>query len=185
MRETLLGILTLAICGSWGCGPGSFKGTVEGRGLKVADAVFYVSQGSDTAPPHIEIIISDRPDLCDDLKAGRLRKNSALLDILLVRRINGEYMAPDKGPYAISGDAGRIGSAIFAPFDESCTISLDSSQGRAASGTVDVRQLQGDSGGRLEGSFSMAIGQQADQISGTVLATWCDLSVQPDSFSCE
>jgi hypothetical protein len=185
MRETLLGMLTLAICGSWGCGPGSFKGTVEGRGLKVADAVFYVSQGGDTAPPAIEIILSDRPNLCDDLKAGRLRKNSTLLDILLARLIDGEYMAPDKGQYAISGDAGRIGLAIFAPFDESCTNSFDSSQGRAVSGTVDIRQLQGNSGGRLEASFSMAIGQQADPVSGTVLATWCDLSVPPDSFSCE
>ena len=184
MRETLLGILTLAVFGSWGCGPGSFKGTVGGHGLKVEDAVFYVYPGDDTVAPGIELILSARPELCDDLRAGRLRKNSTLLDALLVRRINGEYVAPDKGVYTISGSAGRIGAALFVPYDADCTSSLSPGQGSAVSGTMEVDELQGAPGGRLEGSFAMAFGPQADQVTGNFSAMWCDLSVPPGSFSC-
>lgn len=185
MRETLLGVLTLAICGSWGCGPGSFKGTVEGRSLKVEDAVFYVSPGSDSASPSLEVILSDRPGVCDDLRAGRFRKNATIVDMLLSRRIDGEYVALDKGQYTISGDAGRIGVAIFVPFDANCVSSLSPSRSLAASGTVEIDEFRGAPGGRLTGSFAMAIGEQADQVTGNVSADWCDLSDQPDSFSCE
>lgn len=185
MRETLLGVLTLAICGSWGCGPGSFKGTVSGRGFNVEDAVFYVSPGDDAFPPGIEVILSDRGGLCDDLRAGRLRKNSTIFDTLLARLVNGEYIAPDQGAYAISGEAGRIGAAIFVAFDANCRSSLPSSQAGAVSGTVNVDEFRGAPGGRLTGSFTMTIGQQADQVTGNVSADWCDLSAQPGSFSCE
>jgi hypothetical protein len=185
MRETLLGVLTLAICGSWGCGPGSFKGTVAGRGLNVEDAVFYVAPGDDAIPPGIEVILSDRPGLCDDLRAGRLRKNSTIFDMLLARLVNGEYIAPDKGAYAISGDAGRIGAAIFVAFDANCRSSLSASQASAASGTMEIDEFRAAPGGKLMGSFTMTIGEQAEQVTGNVAAEWCDLSTQPGSFSCE
>jgi hypothetical protein len=186
MRETLLGVLTLAIFGCWGCGPAnSFKGTVGGRGLRVEDAVFYVFPGDDAIPPGIQVLLSDRPGLCADLRAGLQRKNSILLDTTLARLVNDEYVAPGRGPYTISGNTGRIGAAVFLALDANCGSSLPGEAAVAVSGMVTIDELQGTPGGRIEGSFAMTFGQQADEVTGNFSAGWCDLSAQPGSITCE
>lgn len=183
MRQISFAVLMLVAFGDTACGPGSFRGTVQGRRLNVADAVFYMNPVGGEARPGLRVFLSDDSGLCSELREGRRQRSSNLFEIFLTRGVFADEEV-DEGSYMIGGDAVRSGDATFQALDATCRYAFPPSDGAARSGTVELQKVQTAPGGQVEGTFAMSIGSQADEVNGDFSAVWCDLSAPPPSVTC-
>lgn len=183
------GVAALVGCGS---GPGSFKGSVDDKELSVADAIFIPLRDDDGATVGASLLMSDAADLCATLKAGRKPK-SATYFVADIYSINAQrdFLAPDVNDYTVTMDntlrAGKYAFAAFTKFDANCTETVDyDTEGYGKSGIVKVTTLENVKDGIMKGTFDITFGDQADKVTGSFSADFCDAGeVDFSQLSCE
>jgi len=141
-------------------------GEVDGNALDVSSAIFMGSAGADD----MQIMLSDRADLCAVMSSGALPKDAALLAITLKLTGSDNQDGPFRaGEYPL-GDANpdqKTKKAAFTKLESNC---MPLVQVAASEGTV---TLAGDVaiGGEAKGTFSFAFGE--DAVKGGFVATYC------------
>lgn len=189
-----IGLASALLLLTLGCGgPGSFNGEVTGIKLAVNDAAFVPVRTDTGEIWGTALVLTDVADLCADMKALRDRKNATYLSFS-VFRTNGSssgwpFLSPDKGTYTvIDGNATSLPTNFayseFWKNDANCqnVVASDRSDGR--SGTVDVESIAFQSDGSMTGKFDVTFGVQADKVTGTFNASYCDPPTAT-TFNCE
>jgi hypothetical protein len=182
---SLAALLIACACG----GPGSLSGPVDGATLSVKDAAFAMiqSNGKSTA---LLLIMSDQPNVCDTAKANRQLKGETSLTFYFVdKNPDGTIIAPAVGEYTATNSlfdfTGKSFASVgFAKADSNCTNTLGS-KGEAQSGLVKLTGLSARSGGTADGTFDITFGTQADKVTGSFSAQYCDLTSVPLNRNCE
>ncbi len=187
-------VATLTLLAAFsGCGGGSVTGTVSGISLAVQDSIFFVLKDDAGKTQAVSVIMADKPNLCDTLKANRMPKSATSLSFALlnVKVENGiaTLLAPDVGGYTVTDSSvtqtGLFTSAGFDRTDANCTSSLASSATVGKSGLVKVTTLKAEANGSLAGTFDVSIGTQADKLTGSLNARFCDVTKIQDNPNCE
>jgi hypothetical protein len=182
--------LFLAFAALTGCG-GSFSGTVNGIPLSVQDSIFGLLKDDQGKSTGLVIFLADKPGLCDKLKANREPKNSTSFTFLLANIANdGSQLAPSTGDYTITSNfgastRGNVGIASFSKTDGNCTATIQSANTTGQSGVVKLSGVNSSSGGQATGSFDITVGTQNDKVTGTIAATYCDISKLQANPNCE
>lgn len=176
-----------------GCGGGSVNGNVSGISLNVLDSIFVVIKDDAGKTQGVTVLMGDKPNICDTLKANREPKSATTLvfSMFNAKFENGvgSYLAPDVGSYTVidmpTSIGGQFTFAAFGRTDANCTASLTGAASQGKSGLVKVSQLTASAGGSLTGTFDVSIGTQADKLTGNINAKYCDASKIPDKLNCE
>lgn len=176
-----------------GCGgPGSFNGTVDGKSLSVADAVFVPLNDSNGNKVGVVLVMSDVPDICSAMKANRAPKGATSATFVLMRfGSDGKVLAPDVGDFKLTDNLDaqpteNIGFGGFSKSDANCTNEVASDHSGAKSGLVKVDSIELKSGGALSGTFDATFGTQNDKATGSFNAEYCDAPTTRDSkANCE
>ncbi len=177
------------------CGAGSVSGSVSGISLGVQDMIFFVLKDTGGKTQSVVLLAADKPNLCDTLKANRQPKSATSLVLALQNiKVDGTTvttLAPDIGQYTVLEggsqvtNSGLYASGAFNKTDANCTSSLTSAASVAKSGFVKVTTLKADSSGSLQGTFDVSIGTQADKLTGSINARFCDITALQNNPSCE
>ncbi len=179
-----------------GCfGPGSVSGTVSGISLNVQDAIFFSPKDNAGKTVGLAVLLADKPNLCDTLKANRQPKSSTGLSLVMMNiKVDGStvtFLSPDVASYTVTtNDADLAKGGLFAQGgfgknDSSCTSTLTDAASTMKSGLVKLTAIKNEAGGTAEGTFDVSIGSQADKLTGRFTASFCDLSKMPANPSCE
>lgn len=180
----------LVLFSSWatGCGPGSVNGTVGGVSLAVSDAIFAVLKDDTGKQQGLLVLMADKPNICDSLKANREPKSATSLSMLFVRfNAQFEVLAPEVGEYSVVENptvAGNYAGASFNRTDANCTSTLSAQASAARSGLIKLAALKAESNGTASATFDLTFGA-GDKISGSVNAKYCDIAVVASSPNCE
>ena len=187
----ILTTLTLLAAFS-GCGGGSVSGTVSGVSLNVQDSIFLVIKDDAGKTQWVNVFLADKPNLCDTLKANRLPKSATTLGFTLVNvkveNNKGTYLAPDVGSYTVTDSitqSGLFASTGFSRTDANCTDSLTAAASTGKSGLVKVTNLKAEPSGNLTATFDVSIGTQADKLTGSINARFCDVTKLQANPNCE
>jgi len=190
MRTTLLAVaaLTLFACG----GPGSFSGTVTSIPLAVKSSVFLQQRDSSGKATTAVIALTDVDAPCDELKANRMPKNGTIVTFTLVNLdSNHAQIAADVGDYTVTDNVvnfltltGDVGLSTFEKYDTNCTNTIQSKNADAKSGLIKVTGFKAETGGSASGTFDVTYGDQADKVTGSFDAPFCDAQIT-NSPSCE
>lgn len=188
MKRILVAVMVVA--GLSGCIGNSFNGTVLGNNLPVADAVFALLRDGTGKSLGLSVILSDKANICSTLKANRVPKSASGLGMTLFSvNAAGELLAPDKGDYTVISvdptSPGKYTWGSFSKTDGNCTPILTAAQTEAKSGLFKVTDFKAETGGMLTGTFDITFGGQGDKVTGTVAATYCDLTTLPQTPNCE
>jgi hypothetical protein len=187
--KTLISLLSLAFvaCG----GPGSVSGTVSGLSLAVQDAIFTPVKDDDRKTIAALIILADKPNICDQMKANRQPKSATSMVLALIRLSDSPqqpFLAPDVGQYTVINSdpraAGNYAEARFSRTDATCSSTLSESAGTGVSGTVTVDSLKAEPGGKATGSFDITFGSN-DKVKGNFNAMFCDVPTTTGNPNCE
>jgi hypothetical protein len=129
-------------------GGGSLSGTINGASFTPASAVSFV-----TADNTIDLVFSDKPDLCSRLAAGKLSAGETLVQLLsLVKGADGNYApAEDPGDVKVVSFSASCGVAYKASATSNSDFTITLSDANAIAGTAVVTF---DSGSKVSGSFS-------------------------------
>lgn len=176
-----------------GCGGGSVSGTVSGISLAVQDSIFFVIKDDAGKTQYLSVIMADKPNLCDTLKANRLPKSATSLSfgLLNVKVDNGvpTILAPDVGSYTVTESqvtqTGFFATAGFDRSDANCTSSLADTASNGKSGLVKITSIKAEANGNLAGTFDVSIGTQADKLTGSLNARFCDVTKLQANPNCE
>jgi hypothetical protein len=180
----------LALAALTGCG-GSFSGTVNGISLNVQDSIFGLLKDEMGKSAGLVIFMADQPGLCDKLKANREPKNSTSMTFLLFNVSNdGMQLAPSTGDYTITSSLtattrGNIGIASFSKSDGNCTATIQPANTTGQSGIVKLSALNSSAGGQATGTFDITVGTQNDKVTGSIAASFCDISRIQQNPNCE
>lgn len=168
-----------AACG----GPGSFNGTVDGKSLTVEDAIFVPDKDSNGKTTGVFLVLADVPDLCSVVKANRDPKGATWVMFGLARySSDGKVLAPDKGEYKVvselSGNLnGNVAAGVFNKSDANCSNEVPSDRRSAKSGLLTVDSIDLKQDGSMVGTFDVTFGTQADKVTGSFHATYCDFDI--------
>lgn len=158
-------------------GTGTFQGSVAGNALPVQDVFAVTLDPPDRSFVGTIIGLGIKPNLCSQVKSLAQFKNTNLFDIILIEiDSQGNSVSPTAGLYTVTSAAtgsGRHAFASFATLNAACVNTLSDSSSFAKSGTVQVTQLDGFTGGRVAGTFQMTVGSQQDPVSGWFDAALC------------
>jgi len=191
MSQILTSLTVLAAFS--GCGGGSVSGSVSGISLNAQDSIFFVIKDDAGKTQYVSVVMADKPNLCDTLRANRLPKSATSLAFTLVNvkvenRV-GTYLAPDVGSYTVTdmeiSQSGLFAGSGFSRTDANCTDSLTASASTGKSGLVKVTNLKAEVNGNLSGTFDVSIGTQADKLTGSINARFCDVSKVQMNPNCE
>ncbi|MGV3625450.1 MAG: hypothetical protein ACO1OB_31860 [Archangium sp.] len=171
-------VAALLAVGMVGCA-GSAEGKVAGHNLAVADAVFATLKDDDGKNLVMLLVMADKPNLCDGLKANRTPKEATSLTMQMVRVGGGEILAPDVGEYTVrdslSINMGNNATADFGRQDSSCTDTVANSAGESKSGLIKITNLRAEKGGTANGTYDISFGDGA--LKGSFNASYCDINV--------
>ncbi len=177
-----------------GCGGGSVTGTVSGISLAVQDSIFFVLKDDQGKTGALTVIMADKPNLCDTLKANRQPKSATSLFFYLynVKIENGavSLLAPDVGTYTVADlqnlkTSGTYAGTGFSKADANCTDSLTAASSTGKSGSIRLTTVKAEANGNLAGTFDVSIGTQTDKLTGTLNARYCDITKIQANPSCE
>jgi hypothetical protein len=170
----------LAACG----GAGSVSGSVAGSGVTVHDAIATLSAG-----PLVTIFISDEPNICANALTSQRVHDSTTLTLVLGHSLGKDFAT---GDYEIVQDITQLlsankllASASFNKTGATCQDQLTASASLATAGKVTVTGIDLKAGGKTEGHFDLAIGTQADRLTGSFSAQFCDLSNKTGTNVCQ
>jgi hypothetical protein len=183
-----LGAAALVGCG----GAGSFNGEVDDKPLSVKDSIFVPFRNAQGNTETIGLLMSDSPDLCATLKAGRKPRNATFFVATLFSiNAQGGLLAPDKDPYTVLAAnptaAGSYAEVFFFKHDANCSSVVDiGTEGYGRSGIIDVTELRNERNGVLTGTFDITFGNQSDKVKGDFRADYCDTTnTDFSTLSCE
>jgi hypothetical protein len=150
------------------CGKsGSFTGTVSGKGLSVADAIFFemASTGTTPATDTAFIVLSSTANACDDVTNSKQRKGLTIM-ALNVTAIdpNSSTVAITTGTYDATSQTKQAGG-LFEATDTSCNATVTAP---VTAGTVTLTAF---SKTQAEGDFNLTLG--SDTVSGHFSAAQC------------
>ncbi len=180
MRTTLLAVTALTLSA---CAGNSFDGKVAGETLAIKSAVFLQNHDSSGKPTSASIYFADVDGSCDYVKANRQPKNGTYVGFFLFNRdSNGNEIAAGVGDYTVIDlislngltQKGDFASSNFVKDDASCNNVLSGSSSTAKSGLLKVSSFKAETGGGISGSFDITYGDQADKVSGSFNADYCD-----------
>jgi hypothetical protein len=184
-RSTL--VLSLVAVALGACSPNQFNGAVAGNPLVVVDSVLYAQRDSSGAILSAVVWLSDKPNLCDSLRANReLKSQTRALLQLYSYNDSQQRLTPGPATFTVlDGNpptSGNFGAAYFDKTDSTCTQTLANSVGHAKSGLVKVLALSLTASSRAVGSFDLTFG--TDNVTGTFDAPFCDVPSTVD-LSCQ
>lgn len=176
-----------------GCGGGSVAGSVSGISLAAQDSIFLVLKDDAGKTQSIVVLIADKPNICDTLKANREPKASTSLAFTLlnvkIENNKGSLLAPDVGSYTVTDQditaSGTFARSSFTKTDANCTQTLTTGATTGKSGLVKISSLNASSSGSLVGTFDVSIGTQSDKLTGTLNARFCDVTKIQANPNCE
>lgn len=184
MNRLMMAVAALAMVGC----SGSVSGTVGGISLNVSDSIFAILKDNSGKQTGALVFLSDKPKLCESLKANRTAKSATGLLMAISRSNNDGAIAPDVGDYTVIDQnptsAGNFAFAGFSRTDANCenTIARDASQ--AKSGLIKVTTLKGEANGSANGTFDITFGG-GDKVTGNFNASFCDISQLQLNPNCE
>ncbi len=174
-----------------GCGgTTTVKGTVAGNVLAPKDSLFTIQKDSKGQIEAVYLFISDQPNLCDSLNSNRTPKSQTALLFTLVNvdGVNKTNLPVTTGPYVVNSTGvtnGLFAQANFEKDDATCKPVVVAYASPGMNGSLKIDQLDTGLAGRLTGSFDVALGQQADVLSGTIDAHLCPLSGVSGAATCQ
>jgi hypothetical protein len=166
------------------------NGTVGGVSLSVADAIFAVLRDGTGKQAGLLVAMSDKPNICDSLKANRQPKSATALTMAFVRyNAQFETLAPDVGEYSVlsaeAPGAGNFAAAVFSRSDANCTNTISNDASVAKSGLIKLTNLKAETNGTAVASFDMTFGA-GDKVTGSFNARYCDIvSLSTTAPNCE
>lgn len=185
---TIAGLLVLAA--ATGCpGPGSISGTVSGIKASVKDAAYVDLKDSSGKVQAALVILADKSNICDSIKASREPKEMTGLWMMLVQYGSDGYtQLPTEGDYTVTdtqpSQPGKYAQVLFVHTDANCNNALSSSQSYGVSGLVTASSFT--QGKHASGKFDVTVGDQNDKIKGSFSAEFCDLgNVDIGNLNCE
>lgn len=178
MRRMLQAMSMVAMAGC----SGSMNGTVGGISMSVSDAIFAILKDGGGKSIAAVVVMSDKPKICDSLKANREPKTATALSMTLFRFSDTDYLAPDVGDYTVVDSnptsAGSFASADFARTDSNCTNTISGNASGGKSGLIKVTAIKGETNGNASGTFDITFGA-GDKVTGNFNASYCDISMLP------
>ena len=189
-----IGFVSTSLLLAMGCGgPGSFNGEVSGHKLVVNDAVFAPFKDH-VGIIGVYLVMSDGEELCTDLKANRVRRNTTAAGFNIFRTHesgSGTFLSPDKRTYTVVDILDRSPPPAaytycgFRKIDENCNYVLPDSSALGQSGTVDVESIAFENDGWMTGEFDVIFGTQNDRVTGSFNASYCDATLTLTTPNCE
>lgn len=184
MNRLMMAVAALAMVGC----SGSVNGTVGGISLNVSDSIFAILKDNSGKQTGALVFLSDKPRICESLKANRSAKSATGLLLAMSRSNNDGSISPDVGDYTVIDrnptSAGNFAFASFSRTDSNCDPTLSNDASGAKSGIVKVTTLKGEANGNAVGTFDITFGG-GDKVTGNFNASFCDISqVQPNP-NCE
>ena len=119
MKRLMMAVAALAMVGC----SGSVSGTVAGNSLNVADSIFAILKNDAGKQTGALVFLSDKPKLCESLKANRTAKSATGLLFAMSRSNNDGIIAPDVGEYTVISvgqtptSAGNYSVGVFSRSD--------------------------------------------------------------------
>jgi hypothetical protein len=152
------------------CGKaGSFTGTVSGKSLSVADAIFVEQASTGTPASDLALIVlSSTANACDDVTNNKQHKGLTILGLTLVAADpNSSTVAITTGTYeaSTSNQTTKAAGGLFEATDTSCQPTVTA---QVSGGTVTLTTF---SKSLAEGDFNLTIG--TDSVSGHFSAHQC------------
>jgi hypothetical protein len=181
-------VAAVSMMGLVGCA-GSADGKVAGHSLAVADAIFGTLKDDNGKTLGLQVIMADKPNLCDKLKANRQPKEAVSLSFLLIRIGDNDVLAPDAVEYTVKSGLepyttkGNNAAAGFERENSSCESTIDGSAKAGRSGLIKVTNLKAETGGTANATFDVTFGDGS--LKGNFNATFCDLSSLTSRPNCE
>jgi len=170
-----------------GCA-GSADGKVAGHSLAVADAIFGTLKDTSGKNAGLLVVMADKPNLCDSLKANRRPKGATFVQFTLLRvSDNNEYLAPDVAEFTVKEGLAVFGkgnnaSVEFDRQDSSCATTIGGSAGAGKSGLIKLTNVKAETGGSANATFDVTFGDGS--LKGAFNATYCNLE-SLDRPNCE
>ncbi len=187
MNRLMMAVAALAMVGC----SGSMNGTVGGVSLNVADAIFAVLKDDDGKSFAAIVAMSDKPKMCETLKANRQTKASTQIVFTMFRYNSSatEFLSPDVAEYTVVDSpptgGGNYGNSIFTRNDSDCrqTVAEDAAKGK--SGLIKLTGIKAENNGTANGTYDITFGA-GDKVTGSFNATYCDISKLPTATpNCE
>lgn len=181
-------VAALLAVGMVGCA-GSAEGKVAGYNLAVADAIFGTYKDDDGKNIGVQLIMADKANLCESLKANRKPKGATYLSLAMLRIGDDGVLAPDAVDYTVKEGLepfltkGNNASATFTREDSSCSSTITGSAGGGKSGLIKVTNLKAETGGTATATFDITFGDGS--LKGSFNAQYCDLAALTDNPNCE
>ncbi len=170
------------------CGPGSVNGTVSGISMNVADSIFAAIKDNTGRQVGLFVVMADKPNLCDSLKANRQPKSATAMVFAMVRyNAQGEELAPDVGDYTVVEEitaAGSFASASFTRSDANCTNTIAANASGGKSGLIKLSALKAEANGSAQATFDVTFGA-GDKVTGSFNAKYCDIASLGTNPNCE
>lgn len=180
MNRLMMAVAALAMVGC----SGSMNGTVGGVSLNVADAIFAVLKDDSGKSFAAIVAMSDKPKMCETLKANREVKSSTLMVMTMFRYNSGasEFLSPDVGEYTVvdslQTNGGNFGNAGFTRNDSDCRQTVAATASRGKSGLIKLTGIKAETNGNANGTFDITFGA-GDKVTGNFNATFCDITKLP------
>ena len=154
------------------CAPAGVSGTVSGNALNAKDAVFGVQD------EQLYLFIGEHDALCSAVASNAHFANASALALALKSQDgSGNPMPIVPGKYAVvtPDNFDAAATAAFARFlrtGPDCADVLSDDQSYAISGSVTIDSVE--NGKDARGSFDIKVGTQADELTGSFDAGYCE-----------
>ena len=166
--------LSLFACG----GPATVTGTVAGNSFTIQDAVVVSVSSSGSSNTGAVISMTSAANACQNIKDKIRPKGASGVVFVLVRLdANANPLPIIAGDYQVNSEpsgAGMWALGAVGKDDDACKSTIPEGQSNATSGKVTVTSVDFSTGGVTAGTFDLTIGSQADKISGSFSATFCE-----------
>jgi len=154
-----------------GCGTGNtVEGKVDGQALSVREAVFF-DQSTGTDPEQLLVLMSDRPGLCDAVKAGTGHIETTYFIIELDQLVT--PIGPWTGDYVVKyfdHTIDKFAYSVFQRYEASCAFNIQDS---VHSGTVSLTEYKEGPSGVMRGTFDLLF-NETDAVKGSFDVHLCN-----------
>jgi hypothetical protein len=164
--------LALAGCG----GPGSFHGTVGGMTLEVKDSLFLAQKNSSGQIASLVLLMTDKPGLCDAMKAGNIISSMIYFQAVLSETSSGQIAVPSAGDYTVTDGTSVPPKFAIASVSRTDATCHSTQTVGGAGGKITLSGYKAEAGGELTGTFDATFGTTAERGSGDFNAEYCDAS---------
>jgi hypothetical protein len=176
-------LTSLAVVSLAACSPNIVNGTVAGNGLVVADAALWAQKDSSGNVEAAVLLLSDKPGLCDALKANRQAKNQTYLVLQLFSfNDQAQRLVPGPGDFTVVDTdptrGGNYATAQFVKTDSACVNTLSPAVSKAKSGLVKVSTLALTASSHGIGTFDATFG--TDNVTGAFSTSYCEVPSSMD-----